>query len=97
MAGITPYLQLPGTAREALDFYAEVFGATVEVHTNAEFGADGPADHVAHGLLVDGPVQLYAADGEPGFRSEGLMFALRAAPTPRPLLVGSRLSPMAAP
>jgi PhnB protein len=78
--GITPYLHLPGTARQVLEFYAGVFGATAEFHTYAEFGrSDGPAEAIAHGYLVGGPVQLYAsdaADGEPGFKAEGLMLAL---------------------
>jgi PhnB protein len=87
--GITPYLHLPGTAREALEFYAGIFGATAELHTFAEFGrADGPADAIAHGLLVGGPIQLYAADvaeGEPGFRAEGLMLALLGSADPTTL------------
>lgn len=48
--------------------------------TDPPFGrTDGPADAVAHGLLVDGPVTLFAADvagEEPAFRAEGMMLAL---------------------
>jgi PhnB protein len=63
MTAPTPYLQLPGTAREALTFYADVFGCAVQLHTLEEFGrTDGSPDHVAHGYLVDGPVSLFAAD-----------------------------------
>jgi PhnB protein len=76
----SPYLHLPGTAREALTFYADVFDCGVQLHTYDEFGrTDGPADAVAHGLLVDGPVTLFAADvagEEPAFRAEGMMLAL---------------------
>jgi PhnB protein len=86
MTGPTPYLHLPGTARDALTFYAEVFGCGVQLHTFAEFGRDdGPADAIAHGYLTDGPVSLFAADvagGEPAFRSEGLMWSLLGAATP---------------
>jgi PhnB protein len=82
----TPYLHLPGTAREALTFYGDVFGARVQLHTYAEFGrTDGPADAVAHGYLVDGPVSLFAADvsgDEPSLRCEGLMLALLGAAAP---------------
>jgi PhnB protein len=89
MTGLTPYLHFPGTARSALEFYAETFGATAELHTFAEFGrSDGPAEAIAHGLLVGGPVQLYAADaadGEPVFRSEGLMLALLGTAEPATL------------
>jgi len=74
-----PYLLLPGTAREALSFYAETFGGELELHTFAEFGrTDGPPDAIAHGVL-DGDVALYASDaaeGESPLRTEGLMFSL---------------------
>ncbi len=80
MAGLTPYVHLPGTTREALSFYAGVFGGAAQLHTFAEFGRDdGQADAIAHGQLVDAPISLYAADvagDEPVFRSEGLMLAL---------------------
>ncbi|MDM7856417.1 VOC family protein [Cellulomonas alba] len=84
----SPYLHLPGTAREALAFYARVFGGRAQVHTLAELGrTDGPADAVAHGYLVESPVELFAADavGEPPFRSEGLMFALLGTSDPATL------------
>ncbi|BDZ40713.1 hypothetical protein GCM10025865_00120 [Paraoerskovia sediminicola] len=80
MTGPTPYLQLPGTARKALAFYADVFGGNAQVHTLAEMGrTDGPADAVAHGYLHDGPVRVYASDtvgDEAPFAAEGLMLAL---------------------
>lgn len=88
MTAPTPYLHLPGTAREALTFYASVFGGEVRLHTFAEFDrTDGPADAVAHGLLGGGPVALYAADvvSEPALRSEGLMFALLGSADPATL------------
>ena len=87
MADPTPYLHLPGTASEALSFYADVFGCDVQLHTFAEFGrTDGPVDAIAHGYLVKGPVALFAADvagDEPALRCEGIMLALlgTAAPT----------------
>ena len=93
MTAPTPYLHLPGTAREALTSYAEVFGGRVVVHSFAEFGrADGPADAVAHGQLVDGPVALFAADvagDEQPLRCAGLMFFLLGAPTRPPCAPGS--------
>jgi PhnB protein len=76
----TPYLHFPGTAREALTFYGEVFGCAVQLHTFAEFNrTDGPADAIAHGYLTEGPVALFAADvagDEPAFRCEGMMLSL---------------------
>ncbi len=86
MSDPTPYLQLPGTAREALTFYAEVFGCEVELHTYADFArSDGPPDAVAHGYLTGGRVSIFATDvpeKEPSFRSEGLMLALLGTDTP---------------
>jgi PhnB protein len=86
MTGPTPYVFLPGTAREALTFYGDVFGCAIQLHTFAEFGrADGPADAIAHGYLTGGPVELFAADAagnEPSLRSEGLMLALLGTAVP---------------
>jgi PhnB protein len=80
MTGLAPYLHFQGTAREALSFYADVFGGGAQLHTFVEFGrTDGPADAVAHGYLIDSPVALFAADvsGEqPAFRAQGLMLSL---------------------
>jgi PhnB protein len=80
MTAPTPYLHLPGTARDALTFYGDVFGCDVQLHTFSEFNrADGPADAIAHGYLQEGPVALFAADvagDEPSFRCEGVMFSL---------------------
>ena len=76
----TPYLAFPGTAREALTFYGDVFGCAVELNTFAEFNrSDGPADAIAHGYLKDGPVALFASDvagDEQPFHSVGLLFSL---------------------
>lgn len=80
MTDPTPYLHLPGTAREALTFYGDVFGCAVRMHTFVEFGrTDGPGHAIAHGYLTDGPVGLFAADvtgDEPAFRCDGLMLSL---------------------
>jgi PhnB protein len=80
MTDPTPYLHLPGTAREALDFYGAVFGCRVQLHSFAELGrTDGPAEAIAHGYLADGPVTIFASDvsgDERPLRSEGLMLSL---------------------
>jgi PhnB protein len=89
MADPTPYLHFPGTAREALTFYGDVFGCAVQLHTFAEFNrTDGPADAIAHGYLAGGPVALFGADvagNEAPFRSEGLMLALLGTAAPSTL------------
>jgi PhnB protein len=52
MTGPAPYVLFPGTAREALTFYGDVFGCAVQLHTFAEFNrADGPPGAIAHGYL----------------------------------------------
>jgi PhnB protein len=85
----TLYLHFHGIARDALTFYGDVFGCGVQLHTLEVFGrTDGPADAIAHGYLVEGPVSLFAADvadAEPSFRCEGMMLALLGAATPSTL------------
>lgn len=62
MTAMSIYLWLPGTAREALSFYREVFGGDLEMHTLAEMGrTDGPPDAIGHGMLA-GPVTLFVTD-----------------------------------
>jgi PhnB protein len=50
---LNPYLNFNGDARQALDFYASVFGGTPAFSTFADLGAaDSPdADRVMHGML----------------------------------------------
>lgn len=83
--GPPPYFTLPGTARQALELWQSVFGGEVRVSTFAEFGRDdGPADAVAHGMLV-GDVPLFAADAshtETPFKAEGLLFSLLGVAAP---------------
>lgn len=85
----TPYIHFPGTAREALTFYADVFGCSAQVHTFEEFHrTDGPADAIAHGGLSDGPVRLFGADvagDEKPVRCEGLMLSLLGSAPPSTL------------
>jgi PhnB protein len=89
MTAPAPYIHLPGTARQALTFYGEVFGCAVRLHTFDEFGrTDGPAEAIAHGYLSEGPVALFAADvtgDEPSFRSEGMMLSLLGTTDPSTL------------
>lgn len=89
VSGPTPYLHLPGNAREALTFYGDIFGCTVEWNTFKEFNrSDGAPDAIAHGYLTDGPVSLFASDvasDEMPFRCEGLMLSLLGAADPSTL------------
>jgi PhnB protein len=88
MADLTPYILFPGTAREALSFYAEMFGGEVQLNTLAEMNrTDGPSDAIAHGSLTGGPVSLFGADAgdQPAFKAEGQMFALLGTTDPATL------------
>jgi PhnB protein len=50
---LNPYLNFNGNARQAMEFYASVFGGNLSLSTFAEFGAqDSPdAERIMHGLL----------------------------------------------
>ena len=73
------YVSFPGKAREALSFYADVFGGELSLHTYEDFGrSDGPGDAIAHGIL-NGVVALAGSDaveGEKTVRCEGIMLSL---------------------
>ncbi|RLP68477.1 VOC family protein [Mycetocola manganoxydans] len=79
MAALQIYVMFPGTARDALSFYADVFGGELSLHTYEEFGrSDGPPDAIAHGTL-EGVVSLAgsdAASGEESVKVQGVMLSL---------------------
>jgi PhnB protein len=65
---LNPYVTFPGNAREAMEFYKEVFGGTLTMSTFGEFGTDDPAvaDKVMHALLeTDRGLTLMASDPPP--------------------------------
>ncbi len=65
---LNPYISFDGTARQAMEFYQDVFGGTLTSNTFGEYGAaDGPAaDQIMHAQLVtDGGITLMAADTPP--------------------------------
>lgn len=69
MNTLSPYLVFNGNAREALDFYAEVFGGSPRVNTYSEFGiTDMPAENLMHGQLTvtDGWTIMAADSTRPG-------------------------------
>ncbi|MFP5315240.1 MAG: VOC family protein [Actinomycetes bacterium] len=82
------YVSFPGTARQALTFYADVFGGELSLHTLAEFGrSDGPSDAIAHGTL-SGTVAMAGSDAGPGdapVRFQGLMLSLLGTAEPEVL------------
>jgi PhnB protein len=65
---LNPYVTFPGNAREAMEFYENVFGGTLAVSTFGEFGTDDPAlaDKVMHAVLeTDRGFTLMASDPPP--------------------------------
>jgi PhnB protein len=66
---LNPYISFDGNAKEALEFYREVFGGELELNTFAAFeGEDSPiADKIMHGLLAtEAGYTIMAADTPPG-------------------------------
>ena len=65
---LNPYLTFDGDARQAMEFYRDVFGGELSVNTFAEFGqADSPvADRIMHAMLeTDRGFTLMASDTPP--------------------------------
>jgi PhnB protein len=89
MSGPVLYLKFPGNAREALEFYASVFGGALQLHTYEAFSrTDGPAADIAHGALGGGPVSLFGSDaghGEVPLRLEGASLSLLGTAEPEVL------------
>lgn len=66
---LNPYISFDGNARDALEFYKEVFGGTLTMSTFGDLGADhgDDADKIMHGMLeTDAGYTLMAADTPPG-------------------------------
>ncbi|MBA2554030.1 MAG: VOC family protein [Geodermatophilaceae bacterium] len=66
---LNPYISFAGNARQAMEFYKDVFGGTLTLNTYGEFGAqDAPeADKIMHGMLeTAGGFTLMGADTAPG-------------------------------
>ena len=72
---LNPYINFDGQAREAMEFYKEVFGGELNLNTFGDFGGDqgGDPEHQAvtdkimHGqLTTSSGFTLMAADTPPG-------------------------------
>ena len=66
---LNPYISFGGNARQAMEFYQQVFGGTLTLNTFGEFGAqDSPdADKIMHGLIeTHGGLALMGADTPEG-------------------------------
>jgi len=64
---LNPYLSFPGTARQALEFYAGVFGGESSVMTFGDMGGDAPnPEQIMHARLQTPAGVLMLADMPPG-------------------------------
>ncbi len=66
---LNPYINFDGNAREAMEFYRDVFGGELTINTFGEFGGDDPAiaDKTMHAQLESpNGFTLMASDGAPG-------------------------------
>jgi PhnB protein len=66
---LNPYISFTDNAREAMEFYKDVFGGTLVLNTFGEYGdKDAPeADKIMHGMLeTDSGFTIMGADAPPG-------------------------------
>jgi PhnB protein len=65
---LNPYLNFDGNAREAMEYYRDVFGGELRVNTFGEYGMDGPgSDKIMHAQLeTPSGFTLMASDTAPG-------------------------------
>ena len=67
---LNPYISFDGDARQAMEFYQEVFGGTLSVNTFGDFGqteAGADADKIMHSMLeTERGFTLMGADTPPG-------------------------------
>jgi PhnB protein len=47
---LNPYISFAGDARQAMEFYEQVFGGTLTLNTFGEFGGE-QSDNIMHGML----------------------------------------------
>ena len=68
---LNPYISFTDNARQAMEFYKDVFGGDLALHTFGEYGAEGTphADKIMHGMLeTDKGFTLMASDTPPGMQ-----------------------------
>ncbi|MFF9862411.1 MULTISPECIES: VOC family protein [Streptomyces] len=77
---LNPYLSFDGDARQAMEFYEQVFGGTMSLNTFGSAGMPDPAytDKIMHGMLeTPSGFTLMGADTPPGMEyTPGNTFAV---------------------
>lgn len=88
MSSLMIYVLFPGNAREAMNYYAGIFGGDLKLFTLEQFNrTDGDPQAIAHGELK-GLVTLAGADAtgdEASVKCEGLMLSLLGTAEPEVL------------
>lgn len=72
---LNPYLNFDGNARQALEFYAGVFGGSLNLSTYADFGGTDPSDaaKIMHGQLeTEAGYTIMASDAPAGMETHGI-------------------------
>ena len=87
---LSPYINFQGRAREAMEFYHQLLGGTLDlIAVNAQ-GVAGPAvpgDRITHGRLVADGTVIIAGDGHPSYLATvGDNLALALSGTDRDLI-----------
>ncbi|MER7012286.1 VOC family protein [Saccharopolyspora sp. NPDC000359] len=70
---LNPYISFDGTARQAMEFYQQVFGGNLQVSTYGDVGASGEpqADKLMHSMLeTDSGFTLMASDVPPAMQHQ---------------------------
>ncbi|CCK25915.1 hypothetical protein BN159_1536 [Streptomyces davaonensis JCM 4913] len=71
---LNPYLTFGGDARQAMEFYQQVFGGTLNLNSYGDFGQPDPAmaDKIMHGMLeTPNGFTLMGADNPEGAGKQG--------------------------
>ena len=64
---LNPYISFAGNARQAMEFYEQVFGGDLRLNTFGEFGMQDQPDGIMHAMLeTPSGYTIMAADTPPG-------------------------------
>src|SRR5919202_1515098 len=64
---LNPYISFAGNARQAMEFYEQVFGGDLRLNTFGEFGLQDHPDAIMHAMLeTPSGYTIMAADPPPG-------------------------------
>jgi PhnB protein len=68
---LNPYISFVDNARQAMEFYKQVFGGTLTLNTFGEFGAEEQQDGIMHAQLeTPSGYTIMASDTPPGMQHQ---------------------------